>query len=315
MKKNVQLYQDNKITQARYEFSVVEKRLIYKIIEKIRNNYILTDKGDKDLFGDLDIRLTDRDLRGLNTSMKDVYASMRTLKTRFYEYDNDERWQLLGIVNEVEHKKKQGVWRITVGKNMVDKFAELARNYTAYSLTVAMSLRSEYSQRFYEYCSQYRQSGGWQMSMEDLRFKLKLEEKYIRYASFKKYVLDKAQKELKDIFDKGESDLYFNYSEIKEGRKVIGFRFKIIRSKDIDNELKEEDLLFHVRNELNAIFQTSTKKKNKQFVDETITKLIINTDLLKHCYEKITFVKSAIPPQEQARYMRFIINEDYLKKQ
>ena len=314
MKESKNLYQDNRITQARYEFSVVEKRLIYKIIEKIRNEHVVSTDGSKDLFGDLVVTLTDKDLRSTDSAMKQVYSAMRTLKTRFYEYDDDERWQLLGIVNEIDHRKKTGIWHVTVGKSMVEKFVEMAQKYTAYSLTVAMSLRSEHSQRFYEYCSQFKEAGGWQMSIEDLRYKMKMEDKYSRYAAFKKRVLDKAQEELKTFYDKGQCDLYFNYSEIKEGRSVKYLRFKVVCKTTSETALQLKDMDFMVRSQLNELFEAHKKPRNKLFIDKTMIVLRLDPKLMKHCYEKLQYVELNIPKQDHQKYMRWVIKDEYLNE-
>ncbi len=312
--KNIQIYQDNKVTQARYEFTVIEKRIIYKIIEKVRNDFVLKENGQKTLFGNLVVTLTDSDLKILSNDDKtNAYESLRRLKTKFYEFDSEDEWLILSIYNEARHTKKSGIWKITVGEEMLKKFVELAERYTSYSLVVAMSLRSEHSQRFYEYCSQFKTAGGWQISLEELRFKLKMEKKYVRYAAFKKYVLDKAKDELKKLYDKKECDLYFNYSEVKEGRKVEYLKFKIIQRKD-ENKLELVDYDYYVRSKLYPLFDTEKKPKNKAFVDDAMTELRKQPENLQHCYEKLLFVEKNLPREEWSRYMRFVIKDEYLTK-
>ena len=195
---NEMLVQSNTITQARYEFTKIEKRIIYRIIKEIRKQYV-TGELQSNLFNELVVCLTFKDLQEVSENTQLVYKSIRTLKTRSYEFDNDEEWLILGIINKARHIKTKGTWEITVDREMVAQFVELAKNYTEYSLTVAMSLRSEYSQRLYEYCSQFRSSGGFRMKVQDMKEKMRLVKKYDRYAGFKKYVLDVALKELKEL--------------------------------------------------------------------------------------------------------------------
>lgn len=312
MENNVTIYQDNKITQSRYEFTVIEKRIIYQIINEVRRRYVLNDV-DKDLFDNLVINLTSEHLRIVSDDSNTVYKSIRRLVSKFYEFDDENEWMVLNIINKAKHKKKDALWEITVDGDMVAKFVELAKNYTAFSLVVAMSLRSEHSQRLYEYCSQFRSAGGWRTSLKELRYKMRLEDKYSRYASFKKYVLEVAKNELKNMYQEGQSDLYFEYSEHKKGRTVDSLSFKIIHNNNTQ-EASLEDVDYIVRTELNSMFQTDKKPKNKEFVSKTMTFLRLNPEELKRVHGKIAFVKSSLPKEEWQKYMRFVINEDILKE-
>lgn len=306
------LVQSNTITQARYEFTKIEKRIIYRIIKEIRKQYV-TGELQSNLFNELVVCLTFKDLQEVSENTQLVYKSIRTLKTRSYEFDNDEEWLILGIINKARHIKTKGTWEITVDREMVAQFVELAKNYTEYSLTVAMSLRSEYSQRLYEYCSQFRSSGGFRMKVQDMKEKMRLVKKYDRYAGFKKYVLDVALKELKELYKQGQCDLYFEYSEEKNGRTVETLRFKIISRESPETKMSLEDLLYSVRNDLTSIFDIQKMPKNKEFVNKTMSELILNPEKLNHCFGKLAFVKGNLPKEEWQRYMRYVINDEYFK--
>lgn len=309
---NEMLVQSNTITQARYEFTKIEKRIIYRIIKEIRKQYV-TGELQSNLFNELVVCLTFKDLQEVSENTQLVYKSIRTLKTRSYEFDNDEEWLILGIINKARHIKTKGTWEITVDREMVGQFVELAKNYTEYSLTVAMSLRSEYSQRLYEYCSQFRSSGGFRMKVQDMKEKMRLVKKYDRYAGFKKYVLDVALKELKELYKQGQCDLYFEYSEEKNGRSVETLRFKIISRETPETKMSLEDLLYSVRNDLTNIFDVQKMPKNKEFVNKTMTELMLNPEKLNHCFGKLAFVKGSLPKEEWQRYMRYVINDEYFK--
>ncbi len=306
------LVQSNTITQARYEFTKIEKRIIYRIIKEIRKQYV-TGELQSNLFNELVVCLSFKDLQEVSENTQLVYKSIRTLKNRSYEFDNDEEWLILGIINKARHIKTKGTWEITVDREMVAQFVELAKNYTEYSLTVAMSLRSEYSQRLYEYCSQFRSSGGFRMKVQDMKEKMRLIKKYDRYAGFKKYVLDVAQKELKELYKQGQCDLYFEYSEEKNGRSVETLRFKIISRETPETKMSLEDLLYSVRNDLSNIFDVQKMPKNKEFVNKTMTELMLNPEKLNHCFGKLAFVKGNLPKEEWQRYMRYIINDEYFR--
>lgn len=309
---NETLVQSNTITQARYEFTKIEKRIIYRIIKEIRKKYVIGEL-QSNLFNELVVFLTFKDLQEVSENTQLVYKSIKTLKNRFYEFDNDEEWMLIGIINKAKHYKRKGLWEFTVDKDMVAQFVDLAKNYTEYSLTVAMSLRSEYSQRFYEYCSQFRSSGGFRMKVQDMKEKMKILEKYDRYASFRKYVVDVAHRELKELYKQSQCDLYFEYSEEKNGRSVETLRFKIISRESPETRMSLEDLVYYVRNDLTSIFDVQKMPKNKDFVNNTMSELILNPEKLNHCFGKLEFVKRNLPKEEWQRYMRYVINDEYFK--
>lgn len=306
------LVQSNTITQARYEFTKIEKRIIYRIIKEIRKKYV-TGELQSNLFNELVLSLTFKDLQEVSENTQLVYKSIRTLKNRFYEFDNDEEWLIIGIINKARHLKNKGTWEITVDREMVGQFVELAKNYTEYSLTVAMSLRSEYSQRLYEYCSQFRSSGGFRMKLQDMKEKMRLVKKYDRYASFKKYVIDVAHKELKELYKDGQCDLYFEYSEEKNGRSVETLRFKVVSRESPETKMSLEDILYSVRNDLASIFDIKKMPKNQEFVNKAMGELVLNPEKLNHCFGKLAFVKSNLPKEEWQRYMRFVINDEYFR--
>lgn len=306
------LVQSNTITQARYEFTKIEKRIIYRIIKEIRKKYV-TGELQSNLFNELVLSLTFKDLQEVSENTQLVYKSIRTLKNRFYEFDNDEEWLIIGIINKARHLKNKGTWEITVDRDMVAQFVELAKNYTEYSLTVAMSLRSEYSQRLYEYCSQFRSSGGFRMKLQDMKEKMRLVKKYDRYASFKKYVIDVAHKELKELYKDGQCDLYFEYSEEKNGRSVETLRFKVVSRESPETKMSLEDILYSVRNDLASIFDIKKMPKNQEFVNKAMGELVLNPEKLNHCFGKLAFVKSNLPKEEWQRYMRFVINDEYFR--
>ena len=102
---NEMLVQSNTITQARYEFTKIEKRIIYRIIKEIRKKYV-TGELQSNLFNELVLSLTFKDLQEVSENTQLVYKSIRTLKNRFYEFDNDEEWLIIGIINKYRSRSR-----------------------------------------------------------------------------------------------------------------------------------------------------------------------------------------------------------------
>lgn len=68
-------------------------------------------------------------------------------------------WLSIGFVNYVKHIKNKSYFEVQVSKEVLPYYVELAQNFTSYSMTVAIALKSTFSQRFYELCCQYRNTG------------------------------------------------------------------------------------------------------------------------------------------------------------
>jgi len=320
MKKNSLILQDNRLTTARYELSLIEKRIYYLVINKIRQDYIINDHGNRTLFNDLIIKFNaatlSKDTNAKNR--KEIKKALKTLRLRSFEWTNgddeespDYEYLELGFIDWQSWKGNEITFQIS--RKLVPFLVELSKNFTSYSLLIAMSLKSKWSQRLYEMASQWRAAGGFYISIEELRRRFVLENKYQKYGALKKYVLEVAKNEIKALYDQNQIDFYFEYSEEKKGRSVTGLNFKIISNKGL-NRLTLADLDYFVRTDLYQIFQTNDKPKNKEFVDKFLTELRLNPELLEKFYKRLQNAKQGVPRPELARYLRFIINEDYLLK-
>lgn len=314
------LAQDNRITTARYELTLLEKRIMYFLLRDVRNKFVLKKDGEKTLFDDLIIQTTSAKLRkDLNeTNPKKIKDALKSLRMRSFEWHNgtpedskDHQWFETGFINYGEWKNGGDI-EFQVSKKILPFFVELTSHFTEYSSLVAISLKSKWSQRFYELCCQYRSTGGLIFPIKSLRRQFALEDKYKDYSALKLNVISVAHKELKELFKKGECDVYFEFSELKNGRSVESLKMKILgKQKDIEY-MSNDDLDYYVRTALHKIFDTKNKAKNKEFIGKTMTALRLDLDKMKHCYKRLETTVKKMPKEEQARYLRYIINEDYL---
>lgn len=180
--RDIVLSQDNALTTARYKFDLIEKRALYYIIRNIRAQYIENENGRRDLFDDLIITIHEEELKkcGDNTKMQNIYDALKRLRNRDIEINNEKMWLSIGFVNYVKHIKNKSYFEVQVSKEVLPYYVELAQNFTSYSMTVAIALKSTFSQRFYELCCQYRNAGFFFYTVEKLREMFMLEKKYKR---------------------------------------------------------------------------------------------------------------------------------------
>lgn len=312
--KDIMLAQANALTQARYDYSKVEKRAVYYIIKEVRKQYIDGKDGQKTLFNDLIVRMKTKDLQDTETELREVYIALRTLRKKSLWFEDEERVFEVGFINYFEHIKRDASLEIQVSHKILPYLVELAEQFTTYSLTVAISLKTKYSQRFYEYCSQFKSSGFFYLSIEELRSKFMIEDKYPRYALLKSRVIDPAHKELEELFKQGQCDLYFNYSEDRDGRTVKGLKIAVVTKEEVDkkNQLGPNEHLFYIRLWLGTWLNVTQRPKNKVWVDNALTQLARSPEKLKLLYDRLMRMQKTDKEANFAAYARHIIEDDFL---
>jgi hypothetical protein len=308
------------LTQSRYDFTVVEKRAVYFIINEVRRQFIDRADGQKTLFDNLIVRIKTENLTKEDMRLSEVYAALVRLRKKSIWIEDERRVLEVGFINYFDHLKREPYLEVEVSHKILPYLVELASHFTTYSLTIAISLKTKYSQRFYEYCSQYEHSdtnscnensGYFFATVKDLRKKLMLETSYPRYALFKKYVVDIAQKELKTLFDAGQCDLYFEYKEEKYGRTVEKLHF-FVYSRNMKKTVIGASNLFYIRTWLESWLDAKQRPKNKKWIDNVINHINLNSDLIPKLYRRLAKLNKKDDSENRAAFARHIIEEDFL---
>lgn len=308
----IMLAQDNVLTQSKQNFRVIEKRCLYKIIHEVRKQYIDTNRGQKDLFGDMDLEIKPSELAQLGDETKDVYNALRSLRKKDIEIEDEDTWVSTSWILQAKHDKKRDMYSVKVSGDIMPYLVELAANFTTYDLTVAISLKSTYSQRFYEFCSQYknRENKTFFFSVEKLREMLVLEGKYPITYDFQKRVIEVAKKELKEAYDNGQCDLWFEYAvKDTEKRKILSYFFFVHTREDEERQLdyqSVEECIIRITNILNSFFP-----RDKKFVKRVQTEIRLRPEIAMELAYKLDkkvldYDRKDIPP-----IIRFVLNQDY----
>jgi len=311
------LAQANALTQSRYDFSLVEKRTIYHIIREVRRRYVEQTSGERTLWDNLVVRISTKELQKHNLELKEVYKALLRLRKKTICIETEDSILGVGYINYFDHKKYEQTIEIEVSKKILPYLVELAEQYTEYDLLIAMTLQTKYSQRFYEYCSQYRNLGYFKMTIDELRKKLMISEKYPRFALLKKYVLNVAQKELQTLYDKGECDVYFTYTgDPKEARTPRILNFKVISKPTAIQEANAPtllDLRYKIKECLDRWLRTKDRPKNKLWVDNAMAALDRQPDNIVKLYKRLDKLMKNEPTKNHAAIARHIIEEDFLQ--
>lgn len=146
--------------------------------------------------------------------------------------DNEHELTEVALIHKRSYFKKEGRFYIEFHDELIPYISELHDNYTKYKLINIGALGSTHAIRLYELCSQYRDTGWRQTSVEDIKSWLSISDKYPLFKDFKKRVLTPSINEIN-----AKSDLLVNIEPIKRGRSIIALKFTIQTKK---NAIKTE---------------------------------------------------------------------------
>lgn len=180
-----------------------------------------------------------------NVQAKNAYANIKQaedtlFKRQFTFIDKDGKAVKSRWVQDVKYLDDQGAIELCFTRHVVAGISRIDGAidfFTKYLLSNTIKFKSVYSVRLYELLTQWKKAEAYKMPFFDLlrlRGQLGIEDhEYTRMYDFKKYVLDKAVKEINT-----HSDIRVSYEQKKNGREIVGFRFKL-HQKQTTNEIKE----------------------------------------------------------------------------
>jgi plasmid replication initiation protein len=232
---NKDIIQSYIITSARYDFSVDEKRILYRIVElcqaqlegkKMDKNF----KIDQSLFGDCNIVLpVSSFLPDDNENYTRVKKALISLRGKTINCEDEDTWRPVGIIEKpVFHKK--GFVSFEIQPQIFEAILDFSKGYRKLELQTAMSFNSIYAMRLYELLSGKTEPISYKI--QDLKIMFELEKKYKETKDFIIRVIDSAKKELD-----AKSPLSFTYKKIKAGNKVVSLLFLPIKTKNVDANL------------------------------------------------------------------------------
>lgn len=207
--------QHNAITEARYEMSSLEKDLVYLLMQQIKEG----DSSGKEYI---------IDTSHLDVSFKSLREAAVNLISRIYEIKKPSGDILrLTLMTVVKYNEDENKLQVKISQKLFPYLIAIRENYTEFELSLALDMKSKYAKRLYEMCSQHKEEGVFDVSLEELKWRLDLknpntrEEKYPGWANFEKNVLLRPLEELNR-----KSDLIVSYVCRKDQKAYI-VTFKI----------------------------------------------------------------------------------------
>lgn len=222
--------QPNIITRSTDQMTVIEKRALYLVINRMETGFNV----QTDLFKNAEFKITLKDLN--ETNYKRLKNSLLKLQSRkITMIDDFENKKFISIVPFPYVAIDKHHVTVKMMGDVIPYFLELKSGFTKYSLEAALSLTSVYSQKLYELCSRWRDKKSWNVDLGELQ--LLLDAENYRYQDFRRRCLDPGMAEITE-----KTDIKVSYTPIKSGRQVVALNFKILTEAAEAKEAYEEEM-------------------------------------------------------------------------
>lgn len=223
--------QSNQLVEARYNLPLAEQRLILTMISRIQ--------PDDEDFKPYQISVAElADFLGVDraSAYRECKKTTENLLKRVVNIEEADGLLQVGWVSSAKYIDGAGIVNLSFDPLLKPYLLQLKGNFTSSKLEMLLSFKSQYTIRLYALLKQYEKLKEREVALDKLREILGLKkEQYQLYADFRRYVLMAVHKELNK-----KADLFFEYEEIKHGRKISAIRFRIF-SKAVNNILDKKN--------------------------------------------------------------------------
>lgn len=257
--------QRNDLIHGQQSLSLVQKRIFALAIQQI--------KRDDDDLKSYTIEIEDLVSAGTSRNIftrieEEAENLMRKILLKKEDIEGSKfpkttRWSM---VSKAVHNPGEGTLNIRIDPEIRDMLISLRDqgNFTAVPVAEILACRSSYGQRIYELLySEHWKANHWKVSIEELRFSLGVENKYKNFSDFRRYVLNKAQKDIKK-----HTNMKFTWESESngKGRKVTHVEFYFdVNFDQLDLPLNETQQksnfdIYDLRNRLKTYAKLDKKK-------------------------------------------------------
>ncbi|PWK17093.1 replication initiator protein [Arcicella aurantiaca] len=258
------LIKTNPIINAKFDITAVQMKVFLKVVASIDQS------GDEMPEISISIKEFQEFVGGkaknIHSYLQDELTKLRK-KDLYYE---DDRIRLeASFFSSIIYHKKEGYFTFEFSKNIKPFLLQIKDNFTVLDIRNIMYLDSIYAIRFYEFCKEFERFRTFEFEVDELKEKFGLTDRYKNYFDFKLKVISQARAELIK-----NSELYFDFEEIKIGKKVVRLKFFIYKNKPStligDDTIKNDQI-----NEINFL------------VNDFVNDKVVSSWFKKYPYEQI----------------------------
>ena len=232
------LIKTNPIINAKFDITAVQMKVFLKVIASI-------DQSGEEM---PEINISIKEFQEfVGGKAKNIHSYLQAELTKLRKKDiyyEDERIRLeASFFSSIVYHKNEGYFTFEFSKNIKPFLLQIKDNFTVLDIRNLLYLDSIYAIRFYEFCKEFERFKTFEFDVEELKEKFGLTDRYKNYFDFKLKVLHQARAELIE-----NSELYFDFEEIKSGKRVVRLKFFIIKNKKVLQRKEEsEETQIHVK--------------------------------------------------------------------
>lgn len=169
----------------------------------------------------------------------------------------------INVCSSAEYNKNDGKVTIEFTDKIMPYLEQTRQRFTLYNLKEIANFGSLYTTRLYELIQDFKETGWFIKSVDELRTILAVGDKLNLYADFKRKTFLHACDEINSNYD-----IQLRFEEIKEGRKVVAvkFIFKQFIPKQLTNTITGDLTTVYEKPKQNNVSKKIKKSKSK--IDE-----------------------------------------------
>lgn len=254
----------------KFNFTAGENRVLVRVLQRIKVHQEVDFSPQIDLSGNVSLQFHYRDLLLENDNAKErLHETLTNLREKSLpitsKMDVDGKMQesvkLVGVIEKPEWTTTKSHVNINLDANFYGFLTDLSKGFTEYIAESSFNLTGTYNIKFYYYIRQWRDKGGRSRTLDEFRKDLEIpKDKYTKNtaSAFIQKIIEPAKKMLDEI-----ADMSFNYTKIKDGRKIVGFSFKFYKTNNkqpMRHNVEKVEELFAL---LDANFKLSKEDKSR----------------------------------------------------
>jgi plasmid replication initiation protein len=231
----------NDLIHAKYTFTLWQKRVFVYMVSQINSfedkEFQIHKMYIKDLMQFFKVKNKD-DYNVISRIPEQLYEM--SMKMPYRSEKGNKRWREVRILSQFtrpEDKEEDNAYiEMKFNDDLKPHLLELKKLFGQYDIRNIIHLRSVYSFKMYELIKSNEYLGKWEVTLEDLKEMLDVEDKYKHYGSFKLKILNQAQKDLTEC-----CDVSFTYDEKAIRKRVEKLIFYIKKNSPTrDGKVKVE---------------------------------------------------------------------------
>jgi len=212
---NLTVVKHNDLNRAGFKLTLDERRLILSSVAKLDPRKPMVDEVK--IYASEFAHQWDVSEKHAYKQLKEARQNLfdRKISLRGNKKGRDIRW-----IYDAEYADGEGYIKISFSPTVKPYLSELKSHFTSYQLTEVKGFKSGHAIRLYELMMQFKKTGWFDESLEDLKAMFGVADKYDRWVDFKSWVIEKAVKEVNEI-----SNYTVKYETKKRGRKISRVTF------------------------------------------------------------------------------------------